>query len=208
VLEDCEITRIGAETAIPINTRIISATNQDLEKMIKEGTFREDLYFRLNVIALHIPPLRERLEDIAVLSHYFMEALNEEQGTSEVTISDKAINSLMKMPLHGNIRELRNIIQRLYYLRDGNEVTVEDINKVVSLDKNEVDHYAFNELLDKSLPLVEARRLFERIYLNLHLQKNGYNVSQTAHILKMIPNNLFRRIKELGLSLPKKYRDR
>ena len=208
VLEDCEITRVGAEAPIPIDTRIIAATNQDLEKMIKEGTFREDLYFRINVIALHIPPLRERQEDIAVLSHHFMETHNKEQGTAAVTISDKAINRLMKMPLPGNTRELRNIIQRLYYLRDGSEVSIEDIDKVALLDKNEVENYEFNELLDKPLPLIEARRLFERIYLNVYLQKNNYNVSKTAHMLKMIPNNLFRRIKELGLAFPKKSKDR
>ncbi len=204
VLEEGEITRVGGENPIGVDTRIIAATNQDLQKKIKEGSFREDLYFRLNVIALYIPPLRERHEDIAMLSHYFMNTLNNNQGTVDKVISDGAIKLLIKMPLPGNTRELRNIIQRLYYLSDDREILAEDIDKVTLLDAKTTDGYAFKDLIDKTLPLAEARRLFERKYLSMQLQKNNYNVSHTARTLNMIPNNLFRRIKELGLSVSNK----
>jgi two-component system, NtrC family, nitrogen regulation response regulator NtrX len=202
VLEEGKITRIGAEKPIPIDTRIICATNQDLKAMIANGAFREDLYFRLNVISLYIPPLRERPEDIGVLANHFLQMLIEENGTEEKSLSGSAIEQLKKMPLPGNARELRNIIQRVYYLSENAAISAGDINLVVESDARIPDEKTFDEVLQKPQALAEARRTFERHYISLHLKNNNYNISHTARVLNMIPNNLFRRIKELNITLP------
>jgi two-component system nitrogen regulation response regulator NtrX len=202
VLEEGKITRIGAEKPISVDTRIICATNQDLKAMIESGAFREDLYFRLNVISLYIPPLRERPEDIVILANHFLHKLIEENGTEEKGLSVSAIEQLQKMSLPGNARELRNIIQRVYYLSENMEISADDISLVVGLDARIPDEKEFDEVLRKPQAIAEARRIFERCYINLHLKNNNYNVSQTARLLNMIPNNLFRRIKELNIILP------
>lgn len=202
VLEEGTITRIGAEKPIPVDTRIICATNQDLLAMIQKGTFREDLYFRLNVISLQIPPLRERPEDIGILAAHFLRKLAQENSTAEKTLHPSAIEALTKMEFPGNVRELRNIISRVFYLSETQHITGNDIEHVAGLDKRTQSNHSFDELLTQPQALTEARRSFERAYISLHLKNNGYNVSHTARILGMIPNNLFRRIRELNITLP------
>ncbi len=202
VLEEGKITRVGAEKPIPIDTRIICATNQDLKAMVASGTFREDLYFRLNVISLHIPPLRERPEDIDVLATHFLRNFIEENGAEEKCLSSSAMEQLKKMPLPGNVRELRNIMQRVYFLSENREISAEDVRLVVGSDDREPDEQSCDEILRKPQALTEARRTFERCYISFHLKNNSFNVSRTAQVLNMIPNNLFRRIKELNITLP------
>ena len=206
VLEDGTITRIGGEKTIDIDVRIICATNQDLPAMIRNGTFREDLYFRLNVIALQIPPLRERPEDISMLALHFLEKSIEENGGTEKVLAPSALQKLTLMPFPGNVRELRNVIQRLYFISDNREITGVDIEKVTGLDMRTPDDGSLSDLLRQPLILPEARRAFERYYITYHLQQNECNVSHTAQILGMIPNNLFRRIRELNISLPSQKR--
>lgn len=201
-LDEGRITRVGAEKSIPVNTRIVCATNQDLKAMVVSGTFREDLYFRLNVISLQIPPLRNRPDDIGLLAAHFLQKFFDENGGDEKVLLPSALEQLKKMPLPGNARELRNIIQRAYFVSERHLISADDICAVSGLETSLPDNASLDEVILKPQALSEARRVFERYYILLHLKNNSYNVSQTAKLLNMIPNNLFRRIRELNIEMP------
>ncbi len=129
-LQENKITRVGGEKEIPVDVRIIAATNKDLKKAINEGAFREDLYHRLSVIIMQVPPLRERKEDIALLSKHFVEEISLEQGKAPLTITTEAQEMLKDFYWSGNIRELHNVMERLVILCD-NEITADDIDRFV-----------------------------------------------------------------------------
>ena len=129
-LQENKITRVGSNKSISVNPRIIAATNKNLKKEIENGNFREDLFHRLNVIPIEVPSLKERNEDIPILCRYFIEKICKEQGVKQKEISAKAINELKKMKWTGNIRELRNVVERLIILTD-KDIDLEDIKKYV-----------------------------------------------------------------------------
>ncbi len=129
-LQENKITRVGGEKEIPVNVRVIAATNKDIDKMREEGTFREDLYHRLNVITIHVPPLKDRIEDIPLLVEHFNNVIASEYGIKPKNFEKDAIEALKKLPWPGNIRELRNVVERLMILCDQN-VTKKDIEKYV-----------------------------------------------------------------------------
>tara|TARA_B110000305_G_C19455527_1_gene650679 strand:+ start:2086 stop:3249 length:1164 start_codon:yes stop_codon:yes gene_type:complete len=129
-LQENKITRVGSNKSISVNPRIIAATNKNLKKEIENGNFREDLFHRLNVIPIEVPSLKERNEDIPILCRYFIEKICKEQGVKQKKISAKAINELKKMKWTGNIRELRNVVERLIILTD-KDIDLEDIKKYV-----------------------------------------------------------------------------
>ena len=126
-LQESEITRVGSDKAVKVNVRVLAATNKDLEKEIEKGNFREDLFHRLNVIPIAVPSLNERLEDIPLLVEYFAEQICGEQGIAKKTFEDGAIKSLQSKDWTGNIRQLRNVVERLIILA-GNKITTEDVN--------------------------------------------------------------------------------
>ena len=125
-LQENVITRVGGDKAIKVNVRVVAATNKDLQKEIEEGNFREDLYHRISVIVLKVPSLNERIEDIPILANYFIEQICDEYGIPLKSISDEAINQLGKINWTGNIREFRNVIERLIILC-GDEITKDDV---------------------------------------------------------------------------------
>ena len=129
-LQENKITRVGGNKAISVNPRIIAATNKNLKKEIENGNFREDLFHRLNVIPIKVPSLNDRIEDIPMLCNYFIEKICKEHGTKQKAISNKAIDKLKKMKWTGNVRELRNILERLIILSE-NDIDLEDIKKYV-----------------------------------------------------------------------------
>jgi len=129
-LQENKITRVGGNKAISVNPRIIAATNKNLKKEIENGNFREDLFHRLNVIPIKVPSLNDRIEDIPMLCNYFIEKICKEHGTKQKAISNKAIDKLKKMKWTGNIRELRNVLERLIILSE-NDIDLEDIKKYV-----------------------------------------------------------------------------
>lgn len=130
-LQESKITRVGSEKDIEVNPRVIAATNKDLSKEIENGNFREDLYHRLSVILIHVPPLRERKMDIPLLVEHFLEQISASHGTAKRKITEGAVKRLMEMPWRGNIRELRNVVERLIILSDGtiNEKDIEQFVK-------------------------------------------------------------------------------
>ena len=117
-LQESRITRVGGDKDIKVNVRVVAATNKDLRKEIEKGNFREDLYHRLSVIPIHVPALKDRLEDIPLLAEHFVSMVCTEQGIAPKKITDKAIKELQRLPWTGNVRELRNVIERLVILSD------------------------------------------------------------------------------------------
>jgi DNA-binding NtrC family response regulator len=130
-LQESKITRVGGDKEIKINVRVIAATNKDLKREISEGGFREDLYHRLNVIPIHVPPLAERREDILLLAEKFLYDISQEYGGVPKTIANDAMQHLKSLPWTGNVRELRNVIERLVIMC-GDEILLEDVRLYAS----------------------------------------------------------------------------
>ena len=191
-IEEGEIQRIGGTRTIKLDVRIISATNKSLEKEIEKGNFRQDLYYRLNVIPIHVPPLRERKEDIPLLVKHFMEQFCSENGKPMKKISPIALNLLMDYNWPGNIRELRNIVERLIILVDAN--TIEYSHVLSALHVKYINNMDYGE---KSLK--EMLDEYEKKILIAELDANGGNVSQTAKKLKIDRANLHRKLRSYGI---------
>lgn len=196
VIQDGKFERVGSNETIDIDVRILAATNKNLEEMIKSGGFREDLFYRLNVIPIDIPPLRERHDDITVLLDYYLEYFAHDLKTSPKALSDDAQERLSTYEFPGNIRELRNLVERLYILSSGDEITLEDIE--ANLQNTRAagsEHFSFLETKEFS----EVRKEFEVYYLTRQLEKYNWNISEVAEHLGMAQPNLSRKIKQLEI---------
>jgi two-component system nitrogen regulation response regulator NtrX len=200
VIEEGKIRRVGGEKDIPVNVRLIAATNKDLPAEIEAGRFREDLYHRLSVVVIPIPPLRERVEDIPILAQAFLGEILLEYKLPSKIFTPAALEVFKRLPWPGNVRELRNAVERLVIF-SGNEITAEDVRSFVvpgspSREKSNTEA--------PSLPL-EGKSLeafldeMEREYLLYHLRQHGFNVSKTAEALGMQRPNLHARMKRLGI---------
>jgi two-component system nitrogen regulation response regulator NtrX len=190
VIETQEFQRVGGNKKIRVDVRIIAATNKDLQEEVKKGTFREDLFFRLNVIPLHIPPLRERKEDIPLLVNFFLEEFSREYKKSKKTLTDEALKALINYDWPGNVRELKNIIERLVIMTQADTITEKDISLY---DIGKKDYFSYKTLK-------EAREAFEKDFILLKLKENNWNISKTAEALNIERSNLHRKIKSYGLS--------
>jgi DNA-binding NtrC family response regulator len=186
VLEQREFTRIGGQALIPVRSRIIAATNLDLQKAITEGRFREDLYYRLNVISIHLPPLRERKEDIPLLVEHFITTFNVEMGKAMTGVSETALRLLMGHEWPGNARELRNVIERAMVVAKGKVILDTDIL---------VPERALNGAVPrKSLDEVE------REHIRRILIENRWNIKQSAQVLGIDRVTLYNKIRKYELN--------
>ena len=210
VLQSGEFTRVGGEQALKVDVRVVAATNRDLQAAVASGGFREDLYFRLAVVPLRAPPLRERADDVPLLSRAFIELACRENGMKVKPISDEALGLLAAYPWPGNVRELRNVIERLVILSEetiGVGDLPEEIVAEVSRRKRETGTSgAVSELPRvelsaeaRALPLREFRDHMEREYIRLKLDENGWNISRTANLLGIERTNLHKKMRALGL---------
>jgi DNA-binding NtrC family response regulator len=193
-LQEREIERVGGTKPIPINVRIISATNIDLKEEIAAKKFRKDLFFRINVIPLALPPLRERKADIQLLLEHFLNKFNHEFGKSQKGFSKEALEHLTVYPWPGNVRELQNLVERLVVLAKGDYITLDDLPKDVSEPTEELS--APPDFL--SLPYKEAQRKFETLFITKALEKTGGKKTKAAKMLGIHRNTLLqieRRIK-------------
>ena len=199
VLIDQKFKRVGGTKDINVNIRIISASSKPLKELISTGKFREDLYHRLNVVPIDIPPLNSRTEDIPLLINYFKKKLSELNGVPEVDIDTKN-DLLYTYDWPGNIRELRNLVERVTIL-SVNEVESnvnKYINDILSNDPNaKLSEDTFKDAM--ALPLKEAREQFEKKFLINQLKKNQGNISKTAENIKMERSALHRKLKSLGI---------
>ena len=198
VLQDGVVTRIGGSKPIQVDVRVLAATNKEVEAEISAGGFREDLYYRLNVVPIHVPPLRERREDIPLLIGHFVAQLTGPAGVAPRAMTDEAVTRLSQLDWPGNVRELRNTIERLLILASGPRVTVDDVERLVGR-RAESGEGGLGSLLD--VPTFEEfKHAAERAYLVAKLRAFDWNVSETARALDMPRSNLYKKIERYGLS--------
>jgi len=195
-LEQGVITRVGSSKAIQVDVRVVAATNKDLEAEIREGRFREDLFYRLNVVPIEVPPLRERREDIPMLVRHFVDLLEKTDRVTPREISSAAVERLQALDWHGNVRELRNTVERLLILSSGNVIGAEDVDLLVS--GREGGGGLGAELLQAE-NFSEFKEQAERAYLLQRLREHDWNVSETARSVDMPRSNLYKKIERYGL---------
>lgn len=191
VLQDGEFERVGGETSIKTNVRIISATNKDLKMLIKEGKFREDLYYRLSVIPIEIPSLRNRMEDIPLLAEYFLQKCSAKNKNISKRISQAGMNKLINYNWPGNIRELENFIERLYVISPGDKI--EDNLIILNPDN------ALAGSLNNSFPLEEAVNIFERNLIIDAMKKSDGVKNRAAKLLGIGTSVLYYKLEKHGL---------
>jgi len=192
VIETQEFQRVGGSKKIKVDVRIIAATNKDLNEEIKKVNFREDLYFRLNVIPIHVPPLRDRKDDIPLLVEYFLKNFAQQYGQKTKKISKATLHTLMEYDWPGNVRELKNTIERFVIMTPTETI---DIKYIPSFKEGKTDYYSCKTLRD-------AREHFEKDFIVRKLQENNWNISKTAEGLEIERSNLHRKIKSLGIEIP------
>jgi two-component system, NtrC family, nitrogen regulation response regulator NtrX len=195
-LQEGVVTRVGGARPTRVDVRVIAATNKDLQEEIREGRFREDLLHRLNVIPMHVPPLRERREDIPMLVTHFAQRAANEAHLVPRRFSDEALERLRQMAWSGNVRELRNSVERLLILAPGPTIGVHDVELYVS---GQTGGSTISGDLLSSRTFAEFKELAERAFILQKLRENDWNVSETARILDMPRSNLYKKIEKYEL---------
>ena len=194
-LQEGEIKRLGSERSITVDVRIIAATVKDLSKEVATGKFREDLFYRLNVLQINLPPLRERKEDIPLLIDHFIQKYNERHKLSIEGIAEDALAMLLDYSWPGNVRELENIIERAMILSQGRRIMAENLPaEVKSPEQNRI-----KKLMEEEISIKKATRLLEEELIRKALQKTGGNRTQAAKILEISHPALLSKIKEYGI---------
>ena len=201
-LQEQRIEPVGGAGSVDVDVRVIAATNKNLEEEIQKGRFREDLYFRLNVIPFHVPPLRERREDIPLLARHFMDVLSAEYGRRPRVVAPEVLHVLSQLPWPGNVRELRNIIERLVIMTPGDSIERRHLPASL-LESLPPSASAGTAPLEPSgaeaSTLARAREDFERRYILAKYHECGGNMSRTAEALGVERSNLYRKMKGYGL---------
>jgi two-component system nitrogen regulation response regulator NtrX len=192
VIETQVFQKVGGSKNIQVDVRIVAATNKNLVEEIKKGNFREDLYFRLNVITIAIPPLRERKDDVPILADYFLSFFAAEYRRAKKTISEPAVRKLLSYEWPGNVRELRNFIEKIVIMVPDE---ILDVNHLDMFQSDDSELFQFSKLKD-------AREAFEKHFIIKKLAENNWNISKTAEILEIERSNLHRKIKAFGIEVP------
>ncbi|HRI47957.1 MAG: sigma-54-dependent Fis family transcriptional regulator [Ignavibacteriaceae bacterium] len=195
VIQEKELTPVGTTYSIPIDVRFLASTNRNLMTEISEGRFREDLYYRLNVVELHLPSLKERKEDIPFLADHFVNKYRTEMGKNIKGIEESASRALMNYEWRGEVRELENIIERSVIFCKRDFITKEDLPTYIYSNSNEI------QLPDKPGALEDFVRKIEREYILKTLESNGFDKEKTAKLLNLGLSTLYRKIKELGIEV-------
>jgi DNA-binding NtrC family response regulator len=190
-IEEGKIERVGGNSKIDVNVRIISATNKDLQEEIKKGNFREDLYHRLNVIPIHIPPLRERKDDIPLLIDHFSKIICDKNKFAQKKYSDAAIKALQSLTWKGNVRELKNVVERIVIMVPKTDINEKDISMFTPNQGSNVD-----DLLNISNSFQEFKEKSEKAFIIKQLNANGWNISKTADILGIQRSHLYNKLKK------------
>jgi DNA-binding NtrC family response regulator len=209
-LQEHKFERVGGLKTIEVDVRVIAATNKDLWKAVQEGSFREDLFYRLNVVPLYVPPLRERKEDIPLLVENFLEryASISEDGGGKKKVTPEVMECFMEYSWPGNVRELENIIKRLIILSDGNEITVKDLPERLRPSKKEkLLDSSFAKLPETGLDLKKMLEDLERKFIQQALERTGGVKSQAAKLLGLNRTTLIEKMKKLGMDLSYKPAD-
>ncbi len=206
VIQDRRFEPVGSNETVEVDVRLVLASNQELEELVARGDFREDLYYRINVVRIDLPPLRERLGDVPMLAERFLARISDELGRTIVGFSDEAMAALMAYTYPGNVRELENLIERAAVLCRGQTIGLEDLpGHVIGRDDRAggarrvapVDGRLWNRQ-----PLIEALREPERRIIEEALAANGWNRSRTAEALGINRTTLYKKMRQLGIELP------
>ncbi|MDP6178512.1 MAG: sigma-54 dependent transcriptional regulator [Desulfatiglandales bacterium] len=196
ILQEQKFERVGGSRTIQVDVRVIAATNQDLESEIEKGAFRDDLYFRLNVIPIWVPPLRERTSDIPELVNEFLQEISLDTNLESKEFSSEAIDELKKHHWPGNVRELRNLVERLVIMTSGKIVQAKDIPLPPAQSKQIKEEVESSLMLDS---FKKAKSRFERVFIEKKLREFNGNISQTAEAIGIERSNLHKKIKAFGL---------
>ena len=192
-LQEREVIPVGATQPVPVDVRIVAATNRDLEEEIRRGAFRGDLYYRLNVITLHLPPLRDRADDIPLLADYFLARFAEGRGLEPPRLSDEVRDVLRSYDWPGNVRELENALERAAVLSNGAEIKPAALPDRLTTQKA-------TPLVSDRLPPNPQLEIIERAYIHWVLQAEGGNKTRTAEVLGIDPSTLYRKLLRYGIS--------
>jgi two-component system, NtrC family, nitrogen regulation response regulator NtrX len=204
ILQEKKFERVGGTRTLEVDVRIVAATNKLLDEEIKNGAFREDLYYRLNVVPFKVPPLRERRDDIALLAGHFLDSYCRREGRELKRIMPDALEAMKHYDWPGNVRELKNIVERLVIMTPGGTITLNHLPDYIRADNGSRD--AGGGKLDSVLELSslrEAREEFEREFIIQKLEEHDWNVSRTAEAIELERSNLHRKIKSYGIDMKK-----
>lgn len=203
VLQEGEVERLGSSRTTKVDVRVIAATNKNLEEEIEKGTFREDLYFRLAVIPVHVPPLRERPEDIPLLVRHYIDYFSRENNTRPKRVTQAALEALQRYRWKGNIRELRNTVERMIIMTGGETIDAADLPDSVR-NPSSSGGYTTSKPSDGGEPkagtLREFKDVSERAYLVAKLRENGWNISKTAEVIDTPRSNLYKKLEQYHIS--------
>jgi two-component system, NtrC family, nitrogen regulation response regulator NtrX len=197
VLQEGEVERLGSARTIKVDVRVIAATNKRLEEEVEKGQFREDLYFRLNVIPIHVPPLRERPADVPLLVRYFLDATGRDHNLKPKRITEAAMQVLERQRWRGNIRELRNTIERLVIMSPGEVIDVAQLPEGMRVDggSRSLDNEGA-----RAGTLREHKEVAERAFLVQKLRETGWNISKTAEVIDTPRSNLYKKLEQYRIS--------
>ncbi|MCS6850349.1 MAG: sigma 54-interacting transcriptional regulator [Gemmataceae bacterium] len=195
VLEEKVVYRVGGSQPIPVDTRVLAATNRNLADAVRAGKFREDLFYRLTVVTLELPPLRQRRADILPLAEYFLEQFARGAGRRSLQLSPEARRRLEQHDWPGNVRELRNLMERVAFLCPEDRIEADDLAFLTRLAPDD-DRFA-------DLPLAEATEAFQREHIRRAIARAGQNMSDAARLLGLHRSNLYRKMRQLGMDVPK-----
>jgi two-component system nitrogen regulation response regulator NtrX len=202
VLQEGEVERLGSARTIKVDVRVIAATNKNLEEEIEKGGFREDLYFRLAVIPIHVPPLRERPEDIPLLVRHYMEDFSRENNVRLKRITQAALEAMQRYRWKGNIRELRNTVERLIIMTSSDTIDVTDLPTAIRSPGAGTGRSAPASDGDasKAATLREFKDISERAFLVSRLRESGWNISKTAEVIDTPRSNLYKKLEQYQIS--------
>lgn len=198
VLQENQVTRVGGNERIDVDVRLLSATNRDLEKEIGENRFREDLFHRLNVIPINVPPLRERREDIPILAQWFLSQLSQKEIIyAGKSFSDDALEEMKELSWSGNIRQLQNTVERMALLSDGDIINRDDVKRLATMSVS--NKKGLDELLEQTLTFQEYKEKAERHYLIHKLEEHDWNVSATADAIDIQRSHIYNKMKKYDI---------
>jgi two-component system nitrogen regulation response regulator NtrX len=203
VLQEQTFERVGGTEIITVDVRVIAASNKQLEEEIQRGAFREDLFYRLNVIPFEVPPLRERAEDIPLLANYFLLLFSQEYGKRKKTLNRAAMDLLLQHPWPGNVRELRNVMERMVIMVPGDTILDTDVAPSLRVRPGATPETTAEPEAPWDGPLRDARDRFERQYILRRLQEAHWNITRTAERLGIERSNLHRKMKAYGIEPPR-----
>ncbi len=197
-LQENKITRVGGDRSIPVDVRVIAATNKDLLSEIEEGNFREDLYHRLSVILIHVPPMRERGDDLPIIMNFFAERLAQRNGLAAKQFAPEALSRLKSFDWRGNVREIHNVAERLLILSEGETITLSEVERYVQpggAGANPVEG-----LLNQYAEFSDFRDMAEKIFIEHKLRENDWNISRTAEAIGIQRSHLYNKMSKYEIS--------